>query len=98
MHEITRLLYPTDPFIPKNNDKNKHQIKHYTNALKNSIEILDLFKRIGGYEVTLHNRNNIDIDIKEKVSNVYKEAWKFVDEEMIQEGKDIFIDYTLILE
>ena len=88
MHEITRLLWPSDPYIPKQNNGDKHHIEYFKDALENSIGIIDLIKNNGSYKMKFNNNAPND-DIKDKVADVYGKVWGKNDEIMVQEAKDI---------
>ena len=88
MHEITRLLFPKDPFIESPPEYN-HQLNQLEDAIKKSNDILNSFKKIGSYKLDFSNSEKRSDDIRDEVSDVYGKVWRNNDKKMVLDAKKI---------
>ncbi|MHC8510401.1 MAG: class I SAM-dependent methyltransferase [Rhodospirillales bacterium] len=74
MHEITRLLFPSDPFIPAADDK--HPMDRVAGAVDRSMDALAALRNFGSYggRIIAGPEAAFD-DIRDAVGDVYGKAW-----------------------
>ncbi len=90
MHEVTRAIYPNDPYIEFID--NEHVIDRVKKIVSNCTNIANLFCGVGSYNLDVKS-NIIYDDIKDHTADVYGVAWGSNDaESMVLEAKEIIIE------
>lgn len=89
MHEVMRSIYPSDPYIPFNN--NESHLERLTNSVNNAKIVADAFAKIGSYKKSIEPSELFE-DIKDTTGSVYGTAWSNNDNDIIVKNAKAILD------
>jgi ubiquinone/menaquinone biosynthesis C-methylase UbiE len=90
MHEYFRNMYPTDPYI--NTRYSEDILTNINLCLKNNIQILDAFEKVGSYNAEINLQNTSPKNDISRMSNLFGALWQKRFESNVLNSKKVIND------
>lgn len=91
MHEVTRNLFPSDPFIPFSSDE--HGLLRIEKVVQRATEIAQAFGGIGSYGDRIGSASKVTFDdVRDETGDVYGKVWKDNPPSMVDAARAIIVE------
>ncbi|MBL6934854.1 MAG: class I SAM-dependent methyltransferase [Alphaproteobacteria bacterium] len=91
MHEVTRNLYPSDPYIAFTDDR--HALQRIADVMENAAHIATAYATVGSYGDLINREAPAAFkDVKDETGDVYGKVWKDNPAHIVDTAKQIIIE------